>query len=121
VSTWSAPRDAGSVAIPRELCSEFGSLSRFITNLVPGVTPSPHGHVALVGVKIGMDSNVDFADHRDLVVAGGSPSATTRLGVEGMKVAGTNIAAIALGAVMAPTIHLVTRPSPSHAEVKRPA
>jgi hypothetical protein len=66
-----------------------------------------------------MDSEVDFVDHRDMVMAGARPGATTRLSVKGIKVAGTDIAAIAPGAVMELIIHVVPRLSPSQTEVKQ--
>ena len=64
---------------------------------------------------------MDFADHRDMVAAGASLSAVTGLGVKDVKTVGTDIAAIAPGAVMAPLIHVVSRLSPNRVVVKRPA
>jgi hypothetical protein len=47
-----------------------------------------------------------------MVVAGASLIAATGLGVKGVTVAGTNIAGIALGTVMALVIHLAFRAAP---------
>lgn len=53
-----------------------------------------------------------FSDHRNMVVAGASLIAATGLGVKGVTVAGTNLAGIALGTVLALVINLAFRISP---------
>jgi xanthine/uracil permease len=63
-----------------------------------------------MGVKLWIDAHVDFADHRNMVIAGASLIVSTGLGVKGITVAGTNIAGIALGTVLALVLNLVLRP-----------
>jgi uracil-xanthine permease len=104
---------AGSIAILLGLCPKFGALIRSIPNpVLGGVTLILYGLIALMGVKIWMDARVDFADHRNMVVAGASLIVATGLGVKGMTVGGTNIAGIALGTVLALVINLAFRNAP---------
>jgi xanthine/uracil permease len=72
-----------------------------------GVTLILYGLIALMGVKIWMDAKVDFSDHRNLVIAGASLIVSTGLGLKGVTVAGTNIAGIALGTVLALALNLL--------------
>ncbi len=101
---------AGSIAVLLGLCPKFGALIRSIPNpVLGGVTLILYGLIALMGVKIWMDAKVDFADHRNMVVAGASVIAATGLGVKGMTIAGTNLAGIAVGTILALVINLAFR------------
>lgn len=101
---------AACIAILLGICPKFGALIRSIPNpVLGGVTLILYGLIALMGVKIWMDARVDFADHRNLVVAGASLIVATGLGVRGLTVGGTNIAGIALGTVLALVIHAAFR------------
>ena len=101
---------AASIAILLGLCPRFGMLIRTIpAPVLGGVTLILYGLIALMGVKIWMDAKVDFSDHRNLVIAGASLIVSTGLGLKGMTVAGTNIAGIALGTVLALALHLLLR------------
>lgn len=104
---------AAAIAILLGLCPKFGALIRSVPNpVLGGVTLILYGLIALMGVKIWMDAKVDFADHRNLVVAGASLIAATGLGVKGVTVGGTNIAGIALGTVLALVLNLLFSISP---------
>jgi putative pyrimidine permease RutG len=105
---------AGAIAILLGLCPKFGALIRSVPDpVLGGVTLILYGLIALMGVKIWMDAKVDFADHRNMVVAGAPLIAATGLGVKGVTVGGTNIAGIALGTVLALVLNLAFRiPSP---------
>ncbi len=93
---------AGSIAVLLGLCPKFGALIRSIPNpVLGGVTLILYGLIALMGVKIWQDAKVDFADHRNMVVAGASLIAATGLGVKGVTSGDTTIAGIALGTVLA--------------------
>ena len=101
---------AASIATLLGLCPKFGALIRSIPNpVLGGVTLILYGLIALMGVKIWMDAKVDFSDHRNLVVAGASLIVSTGLGMKGVTVAGTNIAGIALGTVLALALNLLLR------------
>ncbi len=103
---------AGSIAILLGLCPKFGALIRSIPEpVLGGVTLILYGLIALMGVKIWIDAKVDFSDHRNTVVAGASLIAATGLGVKGVTVAGTNLAGIAVGTVLALVINLAFRAS----------
>ena len=107
---------AAAIAVLLGLCPKFGALIRTIPNpVLGGVTLILYGLIALMGIKIWMDARVDFADHRNMVVAGASLIAATGLGVEGVTVAGVNISGIALGTVLALGINLVLRGAPGEA------
>ena len=111
-SSWPA-----SIAILLGLCPKFGALIRSIPNpVLGGVTLILYGLIALMGVKIWMDAKVDFADHRNMVVAGASLIVATGLGVKGVTVGGTNIAGIAFGTVLALVVHLLLRTAPGGRE-----
>jgi uracil-xanthine permease len=104
---------AGAIAILLGLCPKFGALIRSVPDpVLGGVTLILYGLIALMGVKIWLDAKVDFADHRNMVVAGASLIAATGLGVKGVTVGGTNIAGIALGTVLALVLNLVFSSSP---------
>jgi putative pyrimidine permease RutG len=104
---------AASIAVLLGLCPKFGALIRSIPNpVLGGVTLILYGLIALMGVKIWMDAKVDFSEHRNMVVAGASMIAATGLGVKGVTVAGTNLAGIAVGTVLALVINLAFRVSP---------
>ena len=101
---------AAAIAIMLGLCPKFGALIQSIPNpVLGGVTLILYGLIALMGVKIWLDAKVDFADHRNMVVAGASLIAATGLGVKGVTVGGTNIAGIALGTVLALMLNLAFR------------
>jgi putative pyrimidine permease RutG len=101
---------AAVIAVLLGLCPKFGALIRTIPGpVLGGVTLILYGLIALMGVKIWMDARVDFADHRNMVIAGSSIIAATGLGLKGMTIGGTNIAGIALGTVMALVLHMVFR------------
>jgi putative pyrimidine permease RutG len=98
---------AACIALLLGLCPKFGALIRTIPNpVLGGVTLILYGLIALMGVKIWMDARVDFADHRNMVVAGSSLIVATGLGVKGVTIAGTNISGIALGTVLALAVNL---------------
>ncbi len=102
---------AAAMAVLLGLCPRFGLLIRTIpAPVLGGVTLILYGLIALMGVKIWLDAKVDFADHRNMVIAGTSLIVSTGLGVKGVTVGGTNIAGIALGTVLALVIHLLLRP-----------
>jgi uracil-xanthine permease len=104
---------AGAIAILLGLCPRFGLLIRTIpAPVLGGVTLILYGLIALMGVKIWLDAHVDFADHRNLVVAGTALIVSTGLGVKGVTVGGTNIAGIALGTVLALVLHQLLRFGP---------
>jgi putative pyrimidine permease RutG len=99
---------AASIAILLGLCPRFGMLIRTIpAPVLGGVTLILYGLIALMGVKIWIDAKVDFSDHRNLVIAGASLIVSTGLGLKGVTVAGTNIAGIALGTVLALALNLL--------------
>ncbi len=99
---------AASIAILLGLCPKFGALIQSIPNpVLGGVTLILYGLIAVMGVRIWMQANVDFSDHRNLVVAGASLIAATGLGVTGLTVLGVNIAGIALGTLLALVLNLI--------------
>jgi len=101
---------AGAIAVLLGLCPKFGALIQTIpAPVLGGITLILYGLIALMGVKIWLDAGVDFADHRNMVVAGASLIAATGLGVKGVTVGGTNIAGIALGTVLALVLNLAFR------------
>ncbi len=101
---------AGAIAILLGLCPKFGALILSIPGpVLGGVTLILYGLIAVMGVKIWLDAKVDFADHRNMVVAGAPLIAATGLGVKGITILGTNIAGIALGTVLALVIHAAFR------------
>jgi putative pyrimidine permease RutG len=104
---------AAAIAILLGICPKFGAVIRSIPNpVLGGVTLILYGLIALMGVKIWMDAKVDFADHRNMVVAGASLIVATGLGVRGITVGGTNIAGIAVGTVLALVMHAIFRIKP---------
>jgi putative pyrimidine permease RutG len=110
---------AGSIAILLGLCPKFGALIQSVPNpVLGGITLILYGLIALMGVKIWLDAKVDFAEHRNMVVAGASLIAATGLGVGGVTVGGTNIAGIALGTVLALVLNLAFRARPREGGVE---
>jgi uracil-xanthine permease len=98
---------AACIAILLGLCPKFGALIQSIPNpVLGGVTLILYGLIAIMGVRIWMQAKVDFADHRNLVVAGASLIAATGLGVGGLTVMGVNIAGIAVGTLLALVLNL---------------
>jgi uracil-xanthine permease len=99
---------AASIAILLGLCPKFGALIQSIPSpVLGGVTLILYGLIAVMGVRIWMQANVDFSDHRNLVVAGASIIAATGLGVGGLTVMGVNIAGIAVGTLLALVLNAV--------------
>jgi putative pyrimidine permease RutG len=93
---------AGSVAILLGLCPKFGALILSIPKpVLGGISLILYGLIALMGVRVWMDAKVDFAAPRNLVVAGAPLIVATGLGVKGLTIAGTNIAGIAVGTLLA--------------------
>jgi xanthine/uracil permease len=93
---------AASVAILLGLCPKFGALIQSIPKpVLGGISLILYGLIALMGVRIWMDAKLDFADHRNLMIAGPSLIAATGLGVKGLTIAGVNIAGIAFGTLLA--------------------
>jgi xanthine/uracil permease len=110
---------AGSIAVLLGLCPKFGALIQSIpAPVLGGITLILYGLIALMGVKIWLDARVDFAEHRNMVVAGASLIAATGLGVNGVTVGGTNIAGIALGTVLALVLNLAFRVPRREGEVR---
>src|SRR5271157_6665612 len=99
---------AASIAILLGLCPKFGALIQSIPNpVLGGVTLILYGLIAVMGVRIWMQANVDFSDHRNLVVAGASIIVATGLGLGGLTVLGVNIAGIAIGTLLALVLNFV--------------
>jgi uracil-xanthine permease len=99
---------AAAIAILLGLSPKFGALIQSIPNpVLGGVTLILYGLIALMGVRIWMQANVDFSDHRNLVVAGASIIAATGLGVSGLSVLGVNIGGIAVGTLLALVLNLI--------------
>ncbi len=97
---------AASVAILLGLCPKFGALIQSIPRpVMGGISLILYGLIALMGVRIWIDAKVDFADARNLVVAGAPLIVATGLGVRGLTIAGVNIAGIAFGTVLAIVLH----------------
>jgi putative pyrimidine permease RutG len=93
---------AASAAILLGLCPKFGALIQTIPKpVLGGISLILYGLITLMGVRIWVDAKLDFADPRNLVVAGASLVAATGLGVKGLTIAGINIAGIALGTLLA--------------------
>ncbi len=98
---------AACIAILLGLCPKFGALIRSIPNpVLGGITVILYGLISLMGIRIWVDAKVDFADHKNLVVAGASLVAATGLGIKGLTVAGMNIAGIAFGTLLALVLNL---------------
>jgi len=99
---------ASLTAILMGLCPKFGAVIQSIPGpVLGGVTLILYGMIVLMGVKIWVDAKVDFADHRNLVVAGASLIVATGLGTRGLTVSGLNLAGIAIGTVLAICLYLL--------------
>ncbi len=97
---------AAGLAIVLGICPKFGALIQAIpTPVLGGVTLVLYGMITLMGVKIWIDAHVDFAEPRNLVVAGASLTVATGLGVQGITVHGMNLSGIAIGTVLAVVLH----------------
>ena len=106
---------AAGIAILLGLCPKFGAVIQSIpAPVLGGVTLILYGLIALLGVRIWMDAKVDFADHRNLLVAGTSIITATGLGIKGLTVAGINIAGIAVGTLLALVLNAILRPGSRH-------
>ncbi len=99
---------AALVAMLLGVCPKFGAVILSIpTPVLGGVTLILYGLITLMGVKIWLDAKVDFADQRNLVVAGSSLVVATGLGVKGVTIGSVNIAGIAVGTMLALALNLV--------------
>jgi len=99
---------AAVIALGLGVCPKFGAVILSIPNpVLGGVTLVLYGLITLMGVKIWLDAGVDFAVHRNLVVAGASIIVATGLGIKGITIGPVNIAGIAFGTVMALALHLI--------------
>jgi NCS2 family nucleobase:cation symporter-2 len=98
---------AGSVAILLGLCPKFGALIQSIPMpVLGGISLMLYGLITLMGVRIWIDAKLDFAEPRNLVVAGTSVIAATGLGMQGLTVAGMNFAGIAIGTLLAIVLNI---------------
>jgi xanthine/uracil permease len=98
---------AAGIAILLGLCPKFGAIIQSIPNpVLGGTTLILYGLIAIMGVRIWIDAQVDFSDDKNLVIAGASLIAATGLGTKGLTVAGLNIAGIAFGTVLALVLNL---------------
>ncbi len=93
---------AAGIAMVLGVCPKFGAVILSIpAPVLGGVTLILYGLITLMGAKIWMDAKVDFADHKNLVVAGASLIVATGIGVKGVTVGSLNLAGIAVGTVLA--------------------
>jgi uracil-xanthine permease len=93
---------AACIAIALGVCPKFGAVIMLIPNpVLGGVTLVLYGLITMMGVKIWVDSKVDFSSQRNLIAAGAPLIASTGLGVRGVSVFGVNVAGIALGTMLA--------------------
>jgi putative pyrimidine permease RutG len=98
---------AALIALLLGLCPKFGAVIQSIPDpVLGGMAVILYGLIALMGIRIWIDSNVDFGNHRNMVVAGASLIVATGLGVKGITVAGVNIAGIAVGTLLALLLNL---------------
>jgi uracil-xanthine permease len=99
---------AAFVAMLLGICPKFGAVIQSIPDpVLGGVSLILYGLIALMGVKIWLDAKVDFADHRNLVVAGASIIVATGLGVKGVTIGSLNLAGIAVGTLLAIVLNLL--------------
>ncbi len=93
---------AASIALILGISPKFGALIQSIPMpVLGGVTIVLYGLIAIMGVKIWVDAQVDFSEHKNLIVAGSSVIVATGLGLKGLGVAGVNISGITVGTLMA--------------------
>ena len=98
---------AACIALLLGLCPKFGAVILSIPDpVLGGVTVILYGLIAMMGVKIWIDAQVDFCSHKNLVIAGVSLILATGLGVKGFTAGGVNIAGIAFGTVLAVVLNL---------------
>ena len=98
---------AACIALLLGLCPKFGVVIQSIpAPVLGGVSALLYGLITIMGVKIWLDSKVDFSSQKNLVVAGASLTFATGLGVAGVTIGGINIAGIALGTVLAIVLNL---------------
>jgi len=98
---------AALIALLLGLCPKFGAVIQSIPDpVLGGMAVILYGLIALMGIRIWIDSKVDFGNHRNMVVAGASLIVATGLGVKGITVAGVNIAGIAVGTLLALLLNL---------------
>jgi putative pyrimidine permease RutG len=99
---------AALVALLLGVCPKFGAIIQAIPQpVLGGVTLLLYGLITLMGVKIWLDAKLDFADQRNLLVAGIPLILATGLGVKGLTIGNVNVAGIALGTVLALVLQLL--------------
>jgi uracil-xanthine permease len=108
---------AAMVAVLLGVCPKFGAAILSIPGpVLGGVSLILYGLITLMGAKIWLDAKVDFAEQRNLVVAGASLIVATGLGVKGITFGSVNVAGIAFGTVLALVLNLLmsgrVRPEP---------
>jgi uracil-xanthine permease len=93
---------AALAAILLGLCPKFGAAIQAIPRpVLGGACLILYGLIAAMGVRIWLDARVDFADPRNLVVAGAPLIVATGLGVKGLTIGTLNLAGIAFGTLLA--------------------
>jgi len=98
---------AACIAVLLGLCPKFGAVIQSIpAPVLGGVTIILYGLIAMMGIKIWLDAQVDFCSHKNLIIAGSSIIISTGLGVKGFTAGGVNIAGIAFGTVLAVLMNL---------------
>ncbi|HEY3355611.1 MAG TPA: solute carrier family 23 protein [Polyangia bacterium] len=99
---------AALTALLLGICPKFGAVILSIpAPVLGGVTLVLYGLITLMGVKIWLDARVDFAQHRNLIVAGASIIVATGLGLKGITIGGLNLAGIAVGTVLALVLNVI--------------
>jgi uracil-xanthine permease len=99
---------AATIALALGVCPKFGAVILSIpAPVLGGVTLVLYGLITLMGVKIWLDARVDFAQHRNLIVAGASLIVATGLGLKGITIGDLNLAGIAVGTVLALVLNLI--------------
>jgi xanthine/uracil permease len=93
---------AACIALILGVSPKFGAVIQSIpAPVLGGVTVVLYGLIAIMGVKIWVDAQVDFAEHKNLIVAGSSVIVATGLGLKGLGIGGLNISGITVGTLMA--------------------
>jgi putative pyrimidine permease RutG len=107
---------AALVAVGLGVCPKFGAVVQAIPEpVLGGITLFLYGMITLMGVRIWQESRVDFAQPRNLAVAGVSITLATGLGVRGLTVHGIAVSGIALGTLLALVLNLVLKPGAASA------
>lgn len=101
---------AALCAVGLGVCPKFGALVQTIPGAVlGGITLVLYGMITLMGVRIWQEAKVDFAQPRNLVIAGVAVTMATGLGLQGLTVHGVTVSGIALGTLLALLLNLVLR------------